>query len=147
MAIEKTTSLTTATGILSNYSYSLSHSFLYKMAINPGDIDWEGGSAEPKEILFNEDKIYLHSLKEKELNIPTNDSITENMFANYELEIVHYYEQHIDKRYFFKLLGDDFWTEITTEEYSEAKKSGQEYAIPNDNELTVPSTIFDILKK
>lgn len=64
-----------------------------------------------------------------------------------QLEVHNVYEKHIDERYFFKIFGDDYWTEISAEEYFSAKKSTKEYAIPNDNELTVtPIKVDDYTK-
>lgn len=65
--VEKSTSSTTATGIFTKYSYGISHSFYYKLSINPGDINWDAGSGEPKNILFYNGEAYIHYLKEKDI--------------------------------------------------------------------------------
>lgn len=147
LEVEKTTKLTTATGFFTKYSYGIAHSFIYKLSINPGDVNWDGGSAEPKNIIFYKDDAYIHYLKEKEVQVEAFDSLDNIVKSSNQLEVQDFYEKHIDERYFFKLFGDDYWTEISAAEYLVAKQSSEEYDIPNDNELTVKIGDSDILKK
>ncbi len=147
LVVEKATSSTTATGFFTKYSYGITHSFYYKLSINPGDVNWDGGSAEPKNIIFYKDAAYIHYLKEKDVKVEAFDSL-DNITKTYtQLEVHDFYEKHIDERYFFKLFGSDYWTEIPAEEYFLAKQSSEEYDVPNDNELTVITNVSDDLKK
>lgn len=140
--IEKITKETTSHGIFSKHNYGTSHSFKYKFSISQEKIDWYGGSGEPKNILFCNDTIYIRYLKEK--NITTNyiDSLNNTTKYNYHSEIQEIFQKHIDKRYFFKLFGNDFWVDIASDDYYYLKKSCDDYPIPNDNELSL-KTVLD----
>ena len=113
------------------------HHFTYKVYINPGDINWNGGSAEPKYILFDNDTTYISYLKKKNLKIKYIDSLDGTTKYNYHSEIQTFHQKHIDKRYFFKLLGNDYWVDISLQEYTDVKGYGYEHVIPNDNEYSL----------
>lgn len=135
LVVEKTNKETTAVGVFTNHNYGMSHSFTYKISINPGDINWDGGSGEPKYITFCKDTTYIRYLQEKSIETEYTDSIDHTTKHNHHFEIREVFQKYIDDRYFFKLLGDDYWVEISSEDYFFVKKSGDEYYIPNDNEI------------
>lgn len=137
LEVEKTTTLSTAIGLFSGHNYGTTHRFTYNMAIQPEDVNWHGGSGEPKALLFSKDTIYLYYLKEKVIRTTYTDSVTNTLKEDSHTEIQAFYEKHIDERYFFKLLGDDYWVDIQAEDYDAAKHFSDEFAIPNDNELSV----------
>ncbi|MBE7697306.1 hypothetical protein [Tenacibaculum finnmarkense] len=135
LSIQKTNKETTSIGIFTKHNYGTSHSFSYSFFIRKKNINWNGASAEPKNILFYKDSIYLRSLKEKSIKTQYLDSTNNTINYKYHLEIQEFFEKYIDNRYFFKLLGDDYWIEITSKHYNEIKKQTTEYSIPNDNEF------------
>lgn len=139
LIVEKTNKETTQIGIFSKHNYGTSHTFKYKISINPGDINWDGGNGEPKHLLFCEDTIYMRSFKEKSVRVEYNDSIDNKEEVKYHYEIKEVFQKHIDERYFFKLFGDDYWIDISQEEYTSKIESCNQYIIPNDNELSLKS--------
>ena len=141
LVVEKINKETTAVGIFTNHNYGTSHSFTYTFSVNPGDINWDGGSSEPKSILFCKDTTYVRYLKEKSIKVKYTDSIDGVIKDKHHFEIHEVFQKHIDERYFFKLLGNDYWAEISSENYSSIQKSCDEYLIPNDNELTLEPVV------
>ncbi len=141
LVVEKVNKETTSRGALTNYNYGTTHSFTYKFDISKGRIHWDGGSGEPKNIVFCRDSIYISFLKEKRINTSYIDSINGTTKYHYHYEIREFYQKHIDERYFFKLLGDAYWEDISPESYVKIKRSCLEYSIPNDAELVLKSEI------
>ena len=122
-------------GSITNHYYGSSHRFTYKFKLKNANIKWNGGTAEPKHILFHKDSIFLSFLKDKTITTPYVDSITNETRNTYHNEVQKFYQKHIDKRYFFKLLGSDYWIDITEENYLRNIENGLECKIKNDNEL------------
>lgn len=143
LVVEKTTTETTSTGIITKYNYGTSHRFKYKLLLSKEDISWDGGSGEPKNILFCNDNTYIRYLEKKSIRTEYIDSITNETKSSYHSEISEAFQKHIDNRYFFNLLGSDFWIDITSEDYSSLKKSCKDYIIPNENELTLEPAAND----
>ncbi|SEK93123.1 hypothetical protein SAMN04487910_1503 [Aquimarina amphilecti] len=143
LEVEKKNKNTTHRGIITNSNYGTTHSYSYKLTINNGDINWNGGTAEPKHLLFCKDSTYIHYLKEKYIPIKSKDSVGNIAEENSYYEVQDVFEVYVDKRYFFKLFGDEYWLEISSESYNLQKESCTEYSIPNDNELSLPNTSID----
>ncbi len=143
LEVEKTNRSTTHRGIITNSDYGTSHSYSYKLTVNNGDINWDGGTAEPKHFLFCKDSIYIHYLKEKYISVKSKDSIGNMIEKDGYYAVQDVFEVYIDKRYFFKLFGDDYWVEVSSEKYNRQKESCTEYSIPNDNELSISNTTID----
>ncbi len=143
LEVQKTNKSTTHRGIITNSNYGTSHSYSYKLTVNYGDVNWNGGTAEPKHLLFCKDSIYIHYLKEKYVPIQTKDSLGDSIKEDHYYEVQNVYEIYIDKRYFFKFFGDAYWLEISSEKYNLQKESCTEYSIPNDNELSILNTPID----
>ena len=135
LSVEKITKETTSRGIFTNHNYGTSHNFTYSFFIKKKNIHWDGGSSEPKNILFYKNDIYVRYLEKK--SIKEVDSINDT--NNYHYEIQETFQKHIDERYFFKLFGDEYWIEISPKDYTYIKTHGEEYNIPNDNELSLKS--------
>lgn len=125
-----------AHGIITKHTYGISHSLTYNFELDKDNVTWNGGSAEPKEILFCKDTTYLRYLKEKEIKVAHIDSIGRTVDYQYHLELVEVFQKHIDERYFFKLLGDGHWVEIPSKNYPNGQKGCRAFDIPNDNELS-----------
>lgn len=137
LTVKKKSEITTTTGTITNHVYDVSHHYTYTFNIKNHKINWTGESAEPKNIIFYHDTVYVRYLKEKVITTkhinPSDSTIT----YKHHTEINEYHQKHIDKRYFFKLFGKDYWTDINTEQYNMIKKLGKEYKIPNDNNLSL----------
>ncbi len=137
--VTKTNKLTTKTGIITKINYGTTHSFFYTFKVDNGKIKWkEKGRAEPKHILFCKDSVYVHYLNKKNIPIKKEPTDTTNIIK-YKTIVKEFYEVYIDKRYFFRLLGEEYWVEITPEQYSSKKTNCKEYEIPNENEYELIS--------
>ena len=147
LSVEKTSKETTEIGIITNHNYGTTHTFTYKVSINKNEINWDGGSAEPKYILFCKDTTYIRYLEEKRTEIEYKDSLSNSVKSNSYYEIKEFYQKLVDKRYFFKLFGKQYWINIPADAYNSKKKFCDEYIIPNDNELTLKPTSTDSTKK
>ncbi|WP_405292535.1 hypothetical protein [Algibacter sp. Ld11] len=137
LEVEKTTTLSTAIGLFSGHNYGTTHRFTYKLRIEPEDVTWDGGSGEPKSLLFFKDTTYIYFLKEKVIRKTYTDSITNTLKEDSYTEIHAFYQKHIDMRYFFKFFGDDYWVDIPHKDFNAIKHFSNEFAIPNDNELSL----------
>ncbi len=133
--VEKTNKETTSIGIITKHNYGTTHSFTYKITLDKMGIEWNGGSGEPKHLLFCKDTVYIHFLKDKWVEEETIDSLNETSNGHYQIQEA--YQVHIDKRYFFKLLGDAYWIETTPDNYIKQKTTCNEFRVPNDNELVL----------
>ena len=133
--VEKFNKESTSIGIFTSINYGTSHSFKYVFTLPEENIKWDGGSAEPKNIIFCKDAVYIRYLKEKSLSATVTDSTINTTLENNTYEIKEFFQKHIDRRYFFKIFGDDFWEDISSEDYYSMKNSCDEYDIPNDDEL------------
>lgn len=143
ITVKKTNEDKTSIGIFTKSNYGTKHSFSYEFSVDKGNLNWNGGSGEPKHILFCKDTTFVHSLKEKSIKIQYTDSIDNTIKYNYHYEIQDVFEKHIDERYFFKFFGDEYWVEISLENYLLKKESCDEYNILNDNELSLTPTVID----
>lgn len=63
IVIEKTNLESSHIGIFSNHDST--HSYSYKLHLTDKGVNWDGGSGEPKGLIFCKDSIFLYSLKEK----------------------------------------------------------------------------------
>ncbi len=134
--VDKINQNTKMVGLLSKKVYRTTHTYSYSLMVDDGDINWEGGSAEPKHLLLCNDSIYLHSLKLKVQHTDPTDSLSSRKQAAYYV-IEHAYQVYIDERYFFNWFGDDFWVDVSPEIYEQRKVECVEYPIPNDEELNL----------
>lgn len=137
ITVEKTDIETTAIGIFTSTNYSSSHRFKYLVNIDEENITWDFGVGEPKHFLFGDKDVYLHYLNESSRREEVKDSLNSSIEEKRITTIENLYQKHVDKRYFFKLFGEDFWVDVEEEEYITAKKTGEEFPIPNDNEFSL----------
>lgn len=108
-------------GILSGYEYDSFYNFSYKIEVSPQDIVWKDKD-EPKELLLcNQKVVFLFAIGEH-VQYDTNETIR---------TIVERYSTFVDKRYFFNLLGDSYWSYVDKVEYDLKKKSCTVLSIPN----------------
>lgn len=134
LEINKTDRNTSSIGIFSNHNYGVTHQYSYELTLD-NDIDWIGGSHEPKQILFNEEDVYLRFLQKKRYNTSSIDSLTLETKTSHYYTTKENYQKHIDERYFFNWFGKDYWVNVDSLEYHSLRKAGQEFEIPNDEEL------------
>lgn len=116
--------LTTRIGILSGHDYGTRRTFNYSFKLSPGRIKWKNSNAEPRNIVFCENEIYLHSV----------GKVLIKSGEKYKNILKNKYELFIDERFFFKLLGDQYWLDITKSKYIKNSKLCLENKIPNDGE-------------
>lgn len=139
LTVFKTNKDKTSIGILTGTNYGTTHTYKYNVLLHEPDVNWSLGSGEPKNFLFCKDTIYIHYVNKNNYPITVTDSVTNSTTTknNYKMESM--YQKHVDNRYFFNLFGDDFWLDVSPKRYNKIKNSCEEYAIPNDGELTVTS--------
>ncbi len=137
LSVEKTNKEHTQIGIFSKHNYGTTYSYSYQLTVEGIDAVWNGGSGEPKKLIFCQDSLFLLSYKEK---LFTNDSLRKlDTTLAYEshYEVVEVFQKYVDNRYFFKLFGDAAWVSIPSGYYHCKKIRCQEYDVPNDNELSL----------
>ncbi|APU09930.1 hypothetical protein A5M85_06430 [Cellulophaga lytica] len=137
LTVLKTNKDETSIGILTGSNYGTTHTYKYNVLLHEPDVNWSLGSGEPKNFLFCKDTIYIHYVNKNNYPISVTDSVTNTTAAKNNYKIESMYQKHVDNRYFFNLFGDDFWLDVSPKRYNEIKNSCDEYAIPNDGELTV----------
>ena len=123
--VKKIDTYTSQIGVVSGHVYGKSHAYSYQFTLSPGRIYWYGGSSVPQEIILCSNEIYIHYLQ---LDSQGNSGEASKIIKSH-------YDKHIDNRYFFKLLGDQYWvtdSALTYKNSNNCKKSD----IPNDRELT-----------
>lgn len=135
IAVEKTNKETSHIGVFTKHDYGKTHSFSYELTIRDSDISWVGGSGEPKKIIFCEGSVFLLSYAEKLFNNDSLRKIDTTLTYQSYYEVVEVFQKHIDERYFFKLLGDDYWVDVLPSYYQSKKSICNEYVVPNDDEL------------
>ncbi|MGJ8733035.1 MAG: hypothetical protein ACSHW4_07810 [Cellulophaga sp.] len=137
LTVLKTNKDQTSIGILTGTNYGTTHTYKYNVLLHEPDVSWSFSSGEPKNFLFCKDTTYIHYVNKNNYPITVTDSVANTTATENNYKIESMYQKHVDNRYFFNLFGDDFWLDITPERYNEIKNSCEEYAIPNDGELTV----------
>jgi hypothetical protein len=136
--VDKNTTITHYTNRFSNRNLGEGHTFTYKFIIKNDAINWNGGAAEPKHIVFCNDTVYLHYVTEKfEADTSAIDSTVSSTQRSGIYKTISVYETFVDKRYFFNLLGEAYWLNISEEIYNFKKTKYKEYDIPNDDELFI----------
>jgi hypothetical protein len=134
LEVIKTDKNTTSYGILTNYNYGTRHQFSYDLKIG-NDIEWKGGSQEPKEISIINGTYYLRYLHQQSHLKTEIDTVLQDTTTNVYYTIEEGFQKHIDKRYFFKWFGEDYWVNMDSSTYYSDIKQVEVYQIPNDNEL------------
>ncbi|MCL5246404.1 hypothetical protein M4I21_11325 [Cellulophaga sp. 20_2_10] len=137
LTVLKTNKDETSIGILTGTNYGTTHTYKYNVLLHEPDVNWNFGSGEPKNILICKDTTYIHYINKNSYPITVTDSVTNTTTTENNYKIESMYQKHVDNRYFFNLFGDDFWLDVTPKRYNEIKNSCEEYAIPNDGELTI----------
>ncbi len=134
-------------GKLTGTDYGTKTSFDYTFKVLPGGIKWRGKSSVPKHLLICKNTYYLHFMYKRGFTKDTSNIDMEKLrktnykkYAKYKHTIVAFrvideYSVHVDKRYFFKWFGDQYWNSIKKSVYENAKKTCQEKSIPNFNDL------------
>lgn len=97
-------------GFLSGHEYATYYDFSYKISISPQDIVWKDRD-EPREIRICSNVVTMYAIGEH-LQYDRNET---------HHSIVKRYSRFIDKRYFFNLLGNSYWTFIEKSEYESNK--------------------------
>lgn len=138
LRVEKTNNTTTHKGVLTGHVYGATLSYRYKITVNKNEVIWDGGSSVPQQILFGNQGVCIHFVREDShrRELVSQDGKTHDEIIK---TVVPVYEKFIDERYFFKLFGEYHWVEISPETYQKIKETGGYFPIPNGNELTLPS--------
>lgn len=142
LAVEKENREITYTGLLTKHNYGTNHSFRYSLKVDNDAVFWNGGSGEPKHLLFCSDEVFIHFLKRKSIAEAYTDTIDSTTKYNYHDETLHQFEKFVDNRYLFNWFGDAFWIEIPDTTYQKHLLKCDEYEVPNDNELKIAKTNY-----
>jgi hypothetical protein len=122
--VKRTDELTRSYGALTGHLYGENHSFRFQFTIEPSEIEWTGLSGEaPKHILYCGDDLFLKTTMEQ----VNTDSVTQTITI---VQIPGYYK-NVDKRYFFKLFGEQYFVIADSLEYQSKKINCQEEHVPN----------------
>ncbi len=128
LRVKKIDSYTSHKGILTGIDYGTSHSYRYSFKLSPGRIYWEGDGTMPKELIICRDELYVNYYRE-----------TYQLQSDKQIYSVQsQYAKHVDKRYFFKLLGEQYWVDAMEEDHKKAKDC-KKLAIPNEGEFKMIS--------
>jgi hypothetical protein len=112
-------------GIISHKQYGEDHSFRYEFVLQPDDHKWIGSSRQiPKKILFCRDEILLLVTEQRTI------IDTANLEAEPVLKDTVIYYQNNDKRFFFKLFGEQHFEPVDRSIYFERRSRGKEESIP-----------------
>jgi hypothetical protein len=122
--VKRTDELTRSYGAVSGRLYGEEHKFRYQFTINPTEVVWNGLLGEvPKKILYCGNILYLKTSMEQ----VSTDSVTQTVSVNTSPG----YYKNVDKRYFFKWFGEQYFVMIDSLEYQSKKISCQEEDVPN----------------
>ena len=110
----------TKKGILSGHAYESYFTFGYKIKIPSKGLFWRKRYEPKKLTLCSDGSVYIYSV-----------GIHQTYRTNYHN--VGRYEKFIDKRYFFKLLGDAYWTYVGESTFNEETKECKTFDVPNKN--------------
>lgn len=152
LEVEVTSLHTEQVGIISKITYATADHYRYEFRLLPNDIPWKNMDDEPKQLLVCADNsAYLHSVRQQANPYYATTTAVETKPAAENTEqkeqalaeenkpvepyviLKNHYTSFVDKRYFFKLLGEYYWVEISKDEYSSKLKDCQAYAVPNEN--------------
>jgi hypothetical protein len=112
-------------GIISHKQYGEDHSFRYEFVLQPEDHKWIGTSRQiPRKILFCRDEILL-MITEQVAVIDTLNLAAEPVVK----DTVMYYKNN-DKRFFFRLFGEQHFEPVDRSIYFERRSRGKEENIP-----------------
>ena len=122
--VKRTDEVSRSYGAVTGHLYGQSHSFSYHFTLDPDDIVWTGLTREtPKDVLFCGDDLYVKT-NLQQVNV---DSVTQAT----TVVVTSGYYKNIDKRYFFKLFGDQYFVTVDSAEYQSKKSNGQEEHVPS----------------
>jgi len=134
--VVKTDESSTHYGMITHTNYGTTHRFNYRFSVNKNEVVWNPkNSAEPKKITFTKDSVFLQSIEKR--NFPYQEISADTTITKHKDSLVFKYEVYIDNRYFFKLLGDDFWLDIPSSQYKNTIQDYKIFEVPNDNEYQI----------
>lgn len=148
MRVEMTQVHQEQVGMLSKVVYQTKDRHQYQLSFTPNDIEWQNGDGEPKQLLVCADgNAYLHFVNQIPNPFystpPTNPAEPVPEPAKIEnpepkpvvqpyFILKNQYVRWVDKRYFFKLLGESYWADVSQDEYKNKVAQCKAYEVPND---------------
>lgn len=121
--VKKIDEVSRMVGALSGHLWNEEHRFHYEFTIEPQEIEWKGLIGEAPKSLVSCQTVLL-------LKTTTRQVVTDSIKGTYTLTASNFYK-HVDKRYFFKLFGEQYFVTIDSLSY-QAKAAGcLEEAMPN----------------
>jgi hypothetical protein len=110
-------------GVFTGIDYGGENTFYYSFNVLPDKYAWEGKANQvPLALVFCPDNIYLKVTE----RIVKYDSL----YGPAHFKDTTLYFKNIDERYFFKLLGDQYFAEADSVEYDETKIRCKEVSVP-----------------
>lgn len=111
------------TGMITHANYGRTETFTYKFNIEPDDYKWEGlANQAPLALIFCGDDTFLKTT----LRTIKYDSL----YGEGQVKDTTIYFKNVDKRYFFKLFGEQYFTESDSATYHQVKTKCSEVPVP-----------------
>jgi hypothetical protein len=122
--LKKTDEVSRIVGSITGHLWNERHSFRYQFTIDPDEIEWQGLLGEaPKSVLYCNNELYLKTTTEHVVT-DTIKQITSTIAKPS-------YYRHVDKRYFFKMFGDQYFVMIDSLVYQTKSAACPEEYVPN----------------
>jgi hypothetical protein len=123
IVIDRTDELTRTYGAISGHLYGESHQFAHELSVKPNGLLWKSVQREtPKGIVDCKSGFFLRSNMEE----LSTDSVTQVVTR---VTKSGFYKS-VDKRYFFKLFGDQYFVTVDSMEYYASTLQCQEQSLP-----------------
>jgi hypothetical protein len=121
--VKKTDEVSRLVGRISGHLWNERHTFRYQFTTEPDEVEWQGLLGEvPKSVLYCNTELYLKTTTEHVVT-DTIRQITSTIAEP------NYY-RHVDKRYFFKLFGDQYFVMIDSVVYQTKTAACSEEYVP-----------------
>ncbi len=113
----------TRTGLITGTNSGTTDEFTYQFTIKPDDYKWQGYiNQAPLALIFCEDQAYMRATE----RVYRYDSL----YSDGHFKDTTLYFKNVDKRYFFKLFGDQYFEAMDSVAYLESKTKCSEVTIP-----------------
>jgi len=122
--VKKTDEISRSFGAITGHLWNERHTYRYQFTIEPDEIEWQGLLGEmPKSILFCGEELLLKTTTEQVIS----DTVKQTTLIRIKPE----YYKYVDKRYIFKLFGEQYFITIDSTFYQAKAASCTEEYVPN----------------
>jgi hypothetical protein len=122
--IKKTDEISRSVGAITGHLWNERHTFRYQFTIEPDEVEWQGLLGEaPKSILYCNGELFLKTT--------TAHVVTDTVKQITSTIAEPSYYRHVDKRYFFKMFGDQYFVTVDSLLYQTKSAACPEQYVPN----------------